>query len=35
MLENPGKNPFINPKGWEIFLDAVEARRADFEKLGY
>ena len=35
MLENPGKNPFINPKGWGIFLDALEARRSDFEKAGY
>lgn len=35
MMENPGKNPFINPEGWQIFLDAVEARRTDFQKLGY
>ena len=35
MLENPGKNPFVNPKGWGIFLDALEARRSDFEKAGY
>ena len=35
MLEHPGENPFINPNGWQIFLQALEARRADFEKLGY
>lgn len=35
MLENTGENPFINPKGWQIFLQALETRRADFEKLGY
>ena len=32
---HPGKNPFVNPAGWQIFLDAVEARCVDFEKLGY
>lgn len=35
MLENPGENPFVNPAGWQIFLDAVEARCADFQRLGY
>ena len=35
MLENPSKNPFINPNGWQIFLDALEARRTDFQQLGY
>ena len=35
MLEHPGENPFINPDGWNIFLDELEARRVDFEKLGY
>ena len=35
MLEHPGENPFINPRGWKIFLDALESRRADFERLGY
>lgn len=35
MLDHPGTNPFINPKGWQIFLEALEARRADFERLGY
>lgn len=35
MLENKGENPFVNPAGWQIFLDAVEARCADFVKLGY
>ena len=35
MLDNPGTNPFINPQGWHIFLAALEARRADFERLGY
>lgn len=35
MLEHIGENPFINPKGWKIFLQALETRRADFEKLGY
>lgn len=35
MLENPGTNPFINPKAWRIFLTALEARRADFVSLGY
>jgi len=35
MLKNPGENPFVNPKGWSIFLQALEKRRADFERLGY
>ena len=35
MLEHPGTNPFINKNGWNIFLDALEARRADFQRLGY
>ena len=35
MLEHPQENPFINPKGWGIFLEALEARRSDFEKAGY
>ncbi len=35
MIEHPGSDPFINPEGWSIFLDALEARRADFERLGY
>ena len=35
MLDHPGENPFINPNGWQIFLQALEERRADFEKLGY
>ena len=35
MLENPGENPFINPEGWQIFLDALEARRESFQALGY
>ncbi len=35
MLEHPGENPFINRAGWQIFLDALEARRADFQSLGY
>ena len=35
MLDHPGENPFINPKGWQIFLQALEARRADFEARDY
>ena len=35
MLEHPGTNPFINRAGWQIFLDALEARRRDFESRGY
>lgn len=35
MLEHPGENPFINPQGWQIFLDALEARRLDFQQRGY
>lgn len=35
MLDHPGTNPFINKNGWHIFLDALEARRVDFQKLGY
>lgn len=35
MLDHPGENPFINPKGWGIFLEALETRRSNFEKLGY
>ena len=35
MLDHPGTNPFINPMGWQIFLQALEARRADFEAHGY
>ena len=35
LLENPGKNPFINPEAWHIFLSALEARCIEFEALGY
>ncbi len=35
MLAGKNENPFINPKGWQMFLDAVETRRADFEARGY
>ena len=35
MLENPGTNPFINKNGWNILLDTLEARRVDFQNLGY
>ena len=35
MIDHPGENPFINPNGWDIFLNALEARRQDFERLGY
>jgi len=35
MLDHPGENPFINREGWQIFLDALEARRADFQQRGY
>ena len=35
MLEHENENPFINPQGWQIFLDAVEARRLSFKELGY
>ena len=35
MLEHPDENPFINPNGWQIFLQALEQRRASFESLGY
>lgn len=35
MLDNPDVNPFINPKAWHIFLSALEAKRAEFEQLGY
>lgn len=35
MLDNPGKNPFINPDAWHIFLTALEKRRKEFEELGY
>ena len=29
MVKHPEKNPFINPEAWHIFLDALEARRAE------
>ena len=35
MLEHENENPFINPRGWQIFLDAVETRRLAFKELGY
>ena len=35
MIDHPGENPFINPNGWDIFLNALETRRQDFERLGY
>ncbi len=35
MLKHPGKNPFINPEAWHIFLGSLEERRVDFESLGY
>lgn len=35
MLEHPGQNPFINSKAWNIFLAALEKRRADFAEKGY
>ena len=35
MLDNAGENPFINKNGWQIFLKALEDRRADFVRLGY
>lgn len=35
MQEHPEDNPFINGAGWQIFLDALEARRADFQQQGY
>lgn len=35
MLEHPEENPFINRDGWQIFLDALEERRADFQRQGY
>lgn len=31
MIENPGKNPFVNPETWNVLLEALEKRRADFE----
>jgi len=35
MLRNPGTNPFLNPDSWTVFLHSLEARRQDFERLGY
>ena len=35
MIEHEGENPFINREGWDIFLKALEDRRADFVRLGY
>lgn len=35
MLEHPGSNPFVNPRGWHQFLTALEQKRAEFEALGY
>lgn len=35
MIEHPEENPFVNPNGWQIFLDAVEARCLSFKELGY
>lgn len=35
MQAHPGTNPFINRAGWNIFLDALETRRADFQQQGY
>lgn len=29
MLAHPGENPFINPKAWRIFLDALEENRQE------
>ena len=35
MLENPGTNPLINPRAWNIFLTTVQAQSLEFEQLGY
>lgn len=35
MKEHPGENPFVNPRGWGIFLDSLEERLDEFIKLGY
>ena len=35
MINNPDKNPFINKNAWNIFLDCLEQRCLDFERLGY
>ncbi len=35
MLENPGKNPFINPEAWHIFLSTLEECRQALEETGY
>lgn len=35
MIENPGRNPFINPYAWQMFLDALEENRVEFEQMGY
>ncbi len=35
MIENPNKNPFINPNAWNEFLTALEESRQDFIQRGY
>jgi len=35
MLDCPGENPFLDPKSWSAFLHVLEARRQEFEALGY
>lgn len=35
MIKNHNINPFINKNAWTIFLDCLEQRRSDFERLGY
>lgn len=35
MLENPGKNPFINPEAWHIFLTQLRERYREMIRLGY
>lgn len=34
-LQNPGRNPFINPQAWPQFLAAMEQKRREFDRLGY
>lgn len=35
MKNNPGANPFINKNTWTIFLEELENKRLNFDKLNY
>lgn len=35
MLDNPGTNPFIDRRSWQVFLDTLEKQALEFKALGY